>query len=198
MCVCVCVCVCVCDFAKKIFDIGLYSVRDWFVSSVVLWYRLLSCTFWYQFGWSWSSFKGIVVKAIENFGGMFLANLIIDFNEICCHNMLVSKSSYYICFAQVIFKGKNSGMILGSIRLTWSCVRTLRTDLFRTWLMLSTTKLFSLVPVWMTLMFIEDQRFIKKLELEHSLCCKVARSNSSVDMVHCVRKTTVKEVLKVW
>ena len=37
-------------------------------------------------------------------------------------------------------------------------------------LMLSTPKLYSLIPVWMTLMFIQDHRISGKLELMQSFC----------------------------
>ena len=46
--------------------------------------------------------------------------------------------------------------------------------------MLDTTKIYSLIPVWMTLMSTQGHRVTGKLELIWWLCCKVARSNSNV------------------
>ena len=46
--------------------------------------------------------------------------------------------------------------------------------------MLDTTKLYSFIPVWMTLMFTQGDRVTAKLELVHSFCWKVAWSNSNV------------------
>ena len=49
---------------------------------------------------------------------------------------------------------------------------------FKLGMMLNTSKLYSLISFWMTLMFAQGHR--DKLELVHSFCCKVAWSNSNV------------------
>ena len=52
---------------------------------------------------------------------------------------------------------------------------------FKLGMMLNTTKLYSLIPSWMTLMFTQGHSVtIGKLELVQSFCCKVAWSNSDV------------------
>ena len=47
-------------------------------------------------------------------------------------------------------------------------------------LMLNTAKLYSLIPVWMTLMFALDHRVTGKFKLVQSFHCKVAWRNSNV------------------
>ena len=54
------------------------------------------------------------------------------------------------------------------------------TDLCQTGLVLDMTALYSLIPVWMTLMFTQGHRVTKKLELVLSFCCKVEQSNSNI------------------
>ena len=48
---------------------------------------------------------------------------------------------------------------------------------FKLRMMLNMTKLYSLSPVWMTLMFTQDHRVTGKLELVPSFCCEIAWSN---------------------
>ena len=38
-------------------------------------------------------------------------------------------------------------------------------------MVLNTTKLYSLIPVWMTLMFTYDHRVMANLEFVQSFCC---------------------------
>ena len=45
---------------------------------------------------------------------------------------------------------------------------------------LSATKLYILIPVWMTLMFTQGHKITGNLELVRSFCCKVAWSNSDI------------------
>ena len=51
---------------------------------------------------------------------------------------------------------------------------------FKVGMMLNTTKLYSLIPVWITLMFTQGHRVKEKLELVQSLRCEAAWSNSNV------------------
>ena len=63
---------------------------------------------------------------------------------------------FFVClFAQVLFKGENSAdVILRNIRYHRHVPGQLPTDLFQTDMMLTTTKLYSLIPVSMTLILI--------------------------------------------
>ena len=64
---------------------------------------------------------------------------------------------------------------------------------------LNTSSLFSLIPVWMTLMFTQGGSVMGKVELVQSFCCKVAWSNSDVHDDY-VGKVTVKKSCKwgIW
>ena len=63
--------------------------------------------------------------------------------------------------------------------------------------MLDTTKVNSLIPVWMTLMFTQGYRVVGKLELVQSFCCKVAWNNSNVgDGWHWLCEMNVKKSCK--
>ena len=53
------------------------------------------------------------------------------------------------------------------------CQDTSEPICFKLDLMLDTIKLFSLIPVSMTLMFTQGHRVAGKLELVQSFCCKV-------------------------
>ena len=51
---------------------------------------------------------------------------------------------------------------------------------FKFGMILNTTKVYSLSPVWMMFVFTLHDRVMGKLELVQSFCCKVAWSNSDV------------------
>ena len=93
----------------------------------------------------------------------------------------------------MIFKGENCADTMKSIfqhTCEWIC--------FKLWMMLSKTKCYSLIPVWMTLMFRQGHRIMRKLELVMSLCCKVAWSNSKVHKGWLCKGDGCEEVLWVW
>ena len=58
--------------------------------------------------------------------------------------------------------------------------------------MLDTTKHYSLIPVWMTLMFSQGHRFTGSPDLVQSFFCKVARRNWDVHDGYYVSEVTVK------
>ena len=45
---------------------------------------------------------------------------------------------------------------------------------FKLGMMLSATKFYGLIPVWMTLISTQGHSVMGKLELEQSFCCKMA------------------------
>ena len=51
---------------------------------------------------------------------------------------------------------------------------------FKLGVMLDTTNLYSVIPVWMSLMFTQGHRVTGKLELVQSFCCGIAWSNSII------------------
>ena len=117
-------------------------------------------------------------------------------NSVCCHNLLVCWSPCEIYFAQILFKGENCWhdfmKYMFSIVVCWD---TCELICFKLGLMLSATKLYSLVPDWMTMMFTQGHMVMGKLELGQSFCCKVAWSNSNL-MVDYVKEMTVKKFCK--
>ena len=59
------------------------------------------------------------------------------------------------------------------------CQDTCESICYKLGMRLNATKLYSLIPVWMTWIFTEGHRLTGKLELVKSFCCKVAWSNSN-------------------
>ena len=76
------------------------------------------------------------------------------------------------------------------------CQDTCELICFKLGLMLNTTELYTLIPVWMTLMFTQDHRVTGKLVLVQSLCCKVAWSNANVCDGWLIREMTMKKSCK--
>ena len=56
--------------------------------------------------------------------------------------------------------------------ITVLCLDTCELICFKLGVMLDMTRLDSLIPVWMTLMFTQGHRIMGKLELWQSFCCK--------------------------
>ena len=104
-------------------------------------------------------------------------------NSVCCHNLLVCWSSCWFYFCTILYSREKT-------LLTWFCKIyifniVLRLDTcglicFRLGMVLNMTKFYSLIPVWMTLMFTQGYRVTGKQELVLSFCCKVAWSNSYI------------------
>ena len=87
-----------------------------------------------------------------------------------------------------MFKGENSAdVILWNVHLTLCA--------FKLGILLNTIRLYSLIPVWMTLMFTDDHRVTGQLELVQSFCCKVAWSDSDV-RDYWLKEMTVKKSCK--
>ena len=75
------------------------------------------------------------------------------------------------------------------------CEDTYEWICFKLVVMLNSTKLYSLIPVWMTMIFTQGHRVMGKLEHVQSFCCKVAWSNSSVRGGSLCKGDDCKEVL---
>ena len=67
-----------------------------------------------------------------------------------------------------------------------TCQDTHERICFKLCMMLDTTKLYSLIPVWMAFMFTQGHTVMRHLQLVHSFCCKVAWSYLDVhdDWLH--------------
>ena len=78
------------------------------------------------------------------------------------------------------------------------CQDTCEPICFKLWMILDTTKLYSLISSWITLMFTQGHRFTGKLELVHSFCCKVAWSNSDVHDGWLCMGGNCEDLLLVW
>ena len=69
---------------------------------------------------------------------------------------------------------------------------------FRFGLMIDTTEVHSLIPVWTTVAFTQGHRVMKKLELVQSLCCYVAWGGLNLCNNWFSRGDDCKEVQYVW
>ena len=67
--------------------------------------------------------------------------------------------------------------------VTLACIWTRKPICSKVGKMLDIVKLFSNIPVWMTLTVTEDHRVTGKLELVPSVCCKMAWSNRNISSV---------------
>ena len=110
-------------------------------------------------------------------------------NSVCCHKLLACRSSCLICFIQILFEGENSADgILCGIWLKLFCVGTLVNQFVsKFYMMLDTTNLFSLIPVWMTLMVTEGHR-----KASHSVE-KLLEATQMFMMADYVREVIVKK-----
>ena len=64
-------------------------------------------------------------------------------------------------------------------------------------IILDMTKLYSFIPVWMTLTFNQCGTIIRKQECLQSLCCKEKRSIENFCRGYC-QEDVLKEVMQVW
>ena len=78
--------------------------------------------------------------------------------------------------------------------LTLAYVRTLMNCCFKLGMMLDMTKLYSIIPVWVTLTFSKGHRVTEKLELVQALSCTVAWSNQNVHDVWLCKGDDLEEV----
>ena len=94
---------------------------------------------------------------------------------LICQGLLVFWSSYGMYFAWSVFKEHyfynlwNRPSVLASIQIFMN-------GFLLEW---CRCQLYSLIPVWMTLFFIQGQRVSRKLQLVQSFCSKLAGSSSS-------------------
>ena len=91
----------------------------------------------------------------------------------------------------LIFKGENSAdVILQNVLVTLSYVRTI---CFRLGMFLSITKLYSLIPVWMTLMLAQGHRVMRKLKLVQSFVVKLHEATQMLWIIDSVREVIVEK-----
>ena len=97
-------------------------------------------------------------------------------------------------FFHVIFTGENSADVT-FMKYMFNIVVSghLWTDLFQTCMRLDTCKLYSLIPVRMTLMFSQGHRVTGKVELVQSFCCELHEATQIFMMIDYVREMTVKK-----
>ena len=101
-------------------------------------------------------------------------------NWVCCHNLLVCWSSCQICLVCHIQGRELCWWDFMNICLALSSEDTYELICFKLGMLLNATILYSLIPVWMTLMVTQGHMVKGNLELVQSFCCKVAWSNSNV------------------
>ena len=78
------------------------------------------------------------------------------------------------------------------------CQDTFEPICFKLRMMLNMTKLYSLMPEWLTLMFTQGHRVTGNVERVLSFCCKVAWSNPNVCDGWLCKSYDCEEVLQVW
>ena len=92
-----------------------------------------------------------------------------------------TRANFFVCTNNIQGKELCWRYILWYVCLASSCIRTLVdqcvSNLFS---LLNTAKVYSLISVWMTLMFTQGHWATGKLELVQAFCCKVAWSSSNV------------------
>ena len=101
-------------------------------------------------------------------------------NLVCCHNLFVEA---YAKLLLLKFCSRREFCWNGFMNCTINiimCQDTCERICFKLGMMLNTTKLYTLIPVSITLVFTQGHRVTGKLELVQSFCFKLARSNSNV------------------
>ena len=78
------------------------------------------------------------------------------------------------------------------------CQDTCEPICFRLGVVLNTTKLYHLIPVWMTLMVTQGHRLTGRVEFVQSFCCKGTWNNSNVHGGWLFKEDDFEEVLNVW
>ena len=143
-------------------------------------------TFQYHFGWLWSVIQGHSCMRNQKLCCPFSCKFWYWFgwSSVCFHNLLICWSSheFFCCCCTNKIKGRELhrhhvmkytlNIVMCHYTWEWIC--------FKLGMMLNTTKLYSLIPVWMTLMFTQGHMVTGKLELVQSFCFKAIWSNSSV------------------
>ena len=121
------------------------------------------------------------MASLQNFGGHFLANLRMDLDEI----QHVATTGWFVeAHAKFILDMYywRDKLLLDFMKYRFDIVMlkdTCESVCFKLDVMLN-TKLNSLIPVSMTLMYTQGHRILRKLELVLSFCCKIAWSNWNV------------------
>ena len=101
-------------------------------------------------------------------------------------------------FVQVLFKWENSTWLYGIDVNIILCLDTCEAICFKVGMMLNTTEVYSLIQLWMTVMFTQGHKVTGKLEFVQSSCCKVAWSNLNVHDGWLCKGVDCEEILQVW
>ena len=151
---------------KQYFTIGLYSDIYRLISFTLglMIGTTVSSTFWCLHGWPWPSFR---VKLYEK-----SKTLVPIFSDILLSiEMKFSLLLWFVEGHAIFWDGWCLHKYCSRERtlLTWFysvlCLDTCEQICFKLGMMLDTTRLYSFIPAWMTLMFTQGHRFTRKLEL---------------------------------
>ena len=171
----------------------IQTFRNQMFSNLVVWWRPLCTTFWYQFGWPWLSFKVTVVWEIKTSVSILseislliwmkftilpqpVGLLKLLLNLVFTIKIQMRKHCWW-CF---IFYGGGKKKKKKKYIYMGVCQDTCELIWFKHGMMLDRTKVCSMIPVLMILKFTQGHRVMGKLELVQSVCCEVAWSNSNV------------------
>ena len=140
-------------------------------------------------------FKAIVVWEIKKLWCPFSCKFMYEFgwNLVCCHNPLGLLKVMLNVYCTSTIQGRKVLKWFYKMYIQYRHVWEHKLSM-----MLNTLKLYSLIPVWMALIFTFQLTGLqeRKLELVQSSSCKVAWSNWSVRGVDFVREMTVKKCCK--
>ena len=171
----------------------LFHWRHWFIGSFSDSYRqiyfrlgmmieITKLCILISVGWLWPSFKVTVVWETKSLVSIFLqisVSIWMKFSVVPQPVDLFKLLVNLICTSTIQekilcwrFMKYMFNLVLCQDNYEWIC--------FKLGMVLSTTELNSLIPVWMTFMFTQDHRVMGNLELVQSFCCKVAWSSSNV------------------
>ena len=119
-------------------------------------------------------------------------------NSVCCHTTcwFVKADAKFICTSNVQWRELCWQDFMKCMFNNVMNQNTCKAICFKLDVMLKTTNVFSLIPVWMTLIFTQVHRVMGKLELVQSSVVKSYEITKIFKMGDYVRKMTVKKSYK--
>ena len=122
----------------------------------------------------------------------------VDLDEIPCVATVICWSARLIYFAQAIMKGENSGRYFAKYAINVVlCLDTYEPNCFKLDVMRGTTKLYSVIPPWMALVFtLKVTDSLESFNLCSHCVVKLHEATQMFLVVHYVREITVKKFFR--
>ena len=176
------------DFVKNLSLACIWTFADRFLSSLLWWWTPLNCIVWYQCEWPWPSLKVTEIWKKWNFCCLFLANFSMVFwmkssmlswyAAMTCWSLQAQTHSFCMVYSQgreLNFSDFKENMLMVGLRSD-----AYEPVCFKHGMMIDMIRLCMLIPAWMTLIFTQGYRVLRKLELVQSFCCNVAWSSPNI------------------